>query len=208
MKLMTGYKTEQEAFWAGEFGDDYSERNTGTRWVESNQVLFSQMFAGTDKPDSVMEFGANIGLNLLALKQLIPNAELSAIEINQQAVARLQEIEGLKVYAQSILDFEPDYQREFVFSKGVLIHIAPEQLGTVYELLYASSSRFIGLAEYYNPTPVEISYRGHSDRLFKRDFAGEMLDKFPDLKLRDCGFAYHRAEYPQDDLTWFLLEKD
>jgi len=24
---MSGYKTKQEEFWAGEFGDDYTERN-------------------------------------------------------------------------------------------------------------------------------------------------------------------------------------
>ena len=53
-----------------------------------------------------------------------------------------------------------------------------------------------------------MTYRGHSQRLFKRDFAGEMLDRFPDLTLVDYGFAYHRdANFPQDDTTWFLLEK-
>lgn len=204
---MTDYRTEQESFWAGNFGNEYSERNTGSDWVASNFALFEKMLSGADRPSSVMEFGANIGLNLMALKQLLPHAELSAIEINQQAVASLQKIEDVKVYAQSILEYEPDYQRDFVFSKGVLIHISPDQLESVYDLLYATSKRFIGLAEYYNPSPVEIDYRGHSERLYKRDFAGEMLDRFPGLVLRDCGFAYHRAKFPQDDLTWFLLEK-
>ena len=51
---------------------------------------------------------------------------------------------------------------------------------------------FIGLVEYYNPTPVEVEYRGHVQKLFKRDFAGEMLDRFPDLTLVHYGFAYHR----------------
>jgi spore coat polysaccharide biosynthesis protein SpsF len=203
---MTDYRTEQESFWAGNFGNEYSERNTGSDWVASNFVLFEHMLSGADRPSSVMEFGANIGLNLVALKQLLPQAELSAIEINQQAVDSLQKIEDVKVYAQSILEYQPDYQRDFVFSKGVLIHISPDQLESVYDLLYATSKRYIGLAEYYNPSPVEIDYRGHSERLYKRDFA-EMLDRFPELVLRDCGFAYHRAKFPQDDLTWFLLEK-
>lgn len=44
--------------------------------------------------------------------------------------------------------------------------------------------------------------------LFKRDFAGEMLEKYQDLQLVDYGFVYHGdANFPQDDLTWFLLEK-
>jgi pseudaminic acid biosynthesis-associated methylase len=92
--------------------------------------------------------------------------------------------------------------------KGVLIHINPDMLESVYAKLYDSSNKYILIAEYYNPTPVSISYRGHNDRLFKRDFAGEMLDKYNDLRLTDYGFLYHRDNYfLQDDINWFLLEK-
>ncbi len=64
------------------------------------------------------------------------------------------------------------------------------------------------MGEYYNPTPVEIPYRGHGARLYKRDFCGEILDRFGDLQLLDYGFAYRRDErFAQDDLTWFLMEK-
>jgi hypothetical protein len=43
---------------------------------------------------------------------------------------------------------------------------------------------------------------------FKRDFAGEIMDRFPDLRLVDYGFVYHRdPQFPQDDFTWFLMEK-
>ena len=70
------------------------------------------------------------------------------------------------------------------------------------------SKRYICIVEYYNPTPVSVSYRGHDDRLFKRDFAGEMMDKYNDLRLVNYGFVYHRdLNFPLDDLTWFLLEK-
>lgn len=80
---------------------------------------------------------------------------------------------------------------------------------SVYEVLYDSSKRYICIAEYYNPTPISVSYRGHQERLFKRDFAGEMLEKYPDLQLIDYGFVYHGdANFPQDDVTWFLLEKN
>jgi len=55
---------------------------------------------------------------------------------------------------------------------------------------------------------VSIPYRGHSDKLFKRDFAGEILDQFSDLRLVDYGFVWHRDNlFPQDDISWFLLEK-
>lgn len=92
--------------------------------------------------------------------------------------------------------------------KTVLIHINPGMLKQVYELLYNSSSKYVCVAEFYNPTPITVPYRGFQDRLFKRDFAGEMLDMFKDLKLIDYGFCYHRDEcLPKTDVTWFLMEK-
>jgi pseudaminic acid biosynthesis-associated methylase len=90
----------------------------------------------------------------------------------------------------------------------VLIHIDPGRLRDAYAALYNASRRYICLAEYYNPAPVEVTYRGHQGKLFKRDFAGEMLDLYGDLRLLDYGFQYRRDPlFPQDDLTWFVLEK-
>ncbi|WP_201246125.1 pseudaminic acid biosynthesis-associated methylase [Halochromatium salexigens] len=115
---------------------------------------------------------------------------------------------GGQIHHTSILDFSPEKPVDLTLIKGVLIHIAPEQLAGVYDKLYQSSKRYILIAEYYNQTPVSIPYRGHQDRLFKRDFAGEMLDRFPDLQLIDYGFVYHRDPmFPQDDITWFLLQR-
>lgn len=163
---MSQYKTDQETFWAGEFGDEYIDRNAGANFVAANLALIAKVLARTSKIRSLIEFGANSGLNLQALRQLLPEAEMSAIEINQKAVAELKKIDSLKVYHQSILDFTPDYPRDLAFIKGVLIHINPDMLGQVYELLYQSSARYICLVEYYNPTPVEVTYRGHTGKLW------------------------------------------
>jgi pseudaminic acid biosynthesis-associated methylase len=205
---MNKYKTDQEAFWAGEFGDGYLMRNQGAELVAGNLALFSKILSSAAPIRSVIEFGSNIGLNLIALKQLLPGADFSAIEINPKAAESLKKIEGVRVYNQSILDFVPDSKRDFVFTKGVLIHINPDMLPTVYDLLYQTSSRYICISEYYNPTPVSVPYRGHADVMFKRDFAGEMLDRFEDVQLLSYGFSYHRDNnFPQGDGTWFLLEK-
>lgn len=205
---MSHYKTEQENFWAGEFGNEYLVRNRSPELVAGNLSLFGKILSSANSVKSVLEFGANIGLNMRALKQLLPNAELSAIEINTAAVDELNQLGYIKVYHQSILDYVPNMTSELVFTKGVLIHINPDSLSIVYDLLYQSSSRYIMVAEYYNPKPISVNYRGHADVLFKRDFAGEMLDRFDDLRLIDYGFSYHRdAIFPQDDINWFLMEK-
>lgn len=206
---MTIYRTEQEAFWSGDFGDDYSTRNTGAGWVAANTALFTKVLARTSRVDSVIEFGANIGLNLMALRHLLPEARLAAVEINASAVETLRGWGGCEeITHDSILNYEPTNTYDLSFTKGVLIHINPDELAGVWETLYRSSHRYVLVAEYYNPSPVEIPYRGHSGRLFKRDFAGEMLDKYSDLRLVDYGFIWKRdPQFPQDDLTWFLMEK-
>jgi spore coat polysaccharide biosynthesis protein SpsF len=201
------YGTEQESFWAGEFGAQYTERNQGLQLDAGNLNLFSRVVGRTGKLASVIELGANRGLNLHALRALLPDASLAGIEINP-AAADLLEGAGFTTYRGSILEFQCDRPRDLSFTKGVLIHINPDALPKVYDLLYAASTRFVLVAEYYNPTPVEVSYRGHSGRLFKRDFAGELMERHSDLKLVDYGFCYRRdPTFPLDDITWFLMEK-
>ena len=148
-------------------------------------------------------------MNLKAIRVLFPEIEMSAIEINDVAAARLEEVVmPSDIYRGSILDYHPQKLFDICLIKGVLIHINPSHLNSVYDNLYHSSKRYILVAEYYNPSPAELTYRGELGKLFKRDFAGEMMDRFPDLSLRDYGFLYHRdPKFPQDDITYFLLEK-
>jgi spore coat polysaccharide biosynthesis protein SpsF len=203
------FKTDQEAFWAGKFGDDYIARNAGAALLGSNISFLARMLSQCQQAKSLIEFGANIGMNLRAIRALRPDLELDAIEINEKAVEELRTWGGAnQIHHGSVLDFKADRTWDIALIKGVLIHINPDFLPQVYESLFRSSSRYIILVEYYNPTPVEVVYRGHAGKLFKRDFAGELLDKFPSLRLLDYGFVWHRDPvFPQDDPTWFVLEK-
>lgn len=202
------YKTKQEEFWVGDFGNEYVGRNEGADIIAGNSALFANILQKTGGVGSVIEFGANIGLNLCALKWLLPRATFAGVEINTKAATRLGQLGFVEVFHQSILDYPAQTQHDLVLAKTVLIHIAPEHLPTVYDKLYASSGRYICIAEYYSHDPVEVTYRGHTGKLFKRDFAGEMLKRFPDLSLIGYGFAYQNDPvFPLDDITWFLLEK-
>lgn len=209
MSQSQGNRTAQEDFWAGSFGNDYIARNRSAQLLSSNIRFFAQALRVAGSLGSCVELGANIGMNLAALRALYPAIEMQAVEINTEAARELAaEIGEKRVFNGSILDWAPSKASDLALIKTVLIHINPERLNEVYDKLYAASRRFILVAEYYNPAPVAISYRGHDERLFKRDFAGELLDRFPDLRLRDYGFAYHRdPAFPQDDINWFLLEK-
>jgi pseudaminic acid biosynthesis-associated methylase len=201
-------RTPQEQLWAGEFGANYVERNRGTDLVASNTELFRKVLSAAEEVGSVLELGCNIGNNLMALRGLLPEADLHGVEINTQAAAEVERWGGATVEVASILEYDAPRTFDLAFTKGVLIHINPDRVRDVYAALVASSSRYVMVCEYYNPTPVEVTYRGHEHALFKRDFAGEMLDAFPELTLVDYGFTYHRDRtFPLDDSTWFLMEK-
>lgn len=205
----TRHLTQQDVFWAGEFGSAYIGRNASEQLLAANLRFFADALRATGALGSCLELGANIGMNLRALRHLYPALTMKAVEINPDATRQLAEVIGAEnVATQSLFDYRSEQTFDLVFTKGVLIHLNPDRLPQAYDTLYGASHRFIMVADYYNPSPIAIPYRGHADRLFKRDFAGELLDRFPDLRLVDYGFVYRRdPAFAQDDITWFLLEK-
>lgn len=199
--------TEQEKFWQGEFGNEYIKRNRNAEILAGKIALFRDILRNI-KISNCLELGSNIGLNLSAIRTLIPSVDLSAVEINEKAVQELRQMDNIEVFHESIIDFDSNKKWDLTFTAGVMIHINPNMLSRVYEALYHNSNRYILVAEYYNPTPIEVEYRGFEGKLFKRDFAGELLDKYSDLKVIDYGFTYHRDNlFLYDDVNWFLLEK-
>ena len=205
---MIDTSNEQEQFWAGKFGDEYIDRNKSDILLAANIKMFSDVFSKIKPISSITEYGCNVGMNFKAIKSILPNCSLRGVEINEAAVESLRnQNPEIDVCHKSILDGD-NVEVDFTFTKGVLIHIHPEQLNKIYENLYNNSLKYILIAEYYNPSPVALSYRGYDNKLFKRDFAGELLDLYSNLELLDYGFCYHRDNlFPQDDITWFLLEK-
>ena len=76
------FKTEQEAFWAGEFGTEYIQRNQGDALLAANLDFFAKALRAARGVKACIEFGANICMNLKALKLLHPTQEQHGIEIN------------------------------------------------------------------------------------------------------------------------------
>jgi pseudaminic acid biosynthesis-associated methylase len=201
------YKTEQENFWAGEFGLNYIDRNNSEPLLYSKVAMWARMLQAANNVNSIRELGCNIGLNLVALKRLQPKLNLSGYEINEEAAKQASDFNVAEIKQGSIIEEINDKKVDLTFTAGVLIHINPDYLDNVYKNLVDGSDRYVLVAEYYNPAPTKINYRGHEDRLFKRDFAGDLIDNYG-MKLVDYGFVYKRDNWaPQDDITWFLLEK-
>ena len=102
------YPTDQETFWAGEFGDAYVARSSDDSMLAPILGFFANALRNAQPPASCIEFGANVGMNLRALKLLYPGQEQHAIEINPEAARALGSLLGAEnVHAASILDFAP-----------------------------------------------------------------------------------------------------
>jgi pseudaminic acid biosynthesis-associated methylase len=206
--------SEATDFWREDFGNAYIDRNRDPQLIKNNEALFRKallpMFYTT--PMRVIEFGANIGLNIHALRRIAPFAtcEFSAVEPNEKAADELRKIEGVNVYQTAMQDSDEPWGKgyDIALVKGILIHIPPSELPRAYGSIYRASRRYVLICEYHSPTPVEIEYRGHMGRLWKRDFAAEMLQMFPDLSVVNYGFSWkYDPQYPQDDLVWTLLSR-
>lgn len=199
-----------EEFWQGKFGNEYIERNLN---ILPAQISFFSKVLKNKQINSVLEFGANVGINLDALKLIYPHLAGTGVEINKEACDKIYpEFEAIN---SSIKDFTQDeifidrpYKTfDLVFTKGVLIHTPPEELEQVYKAMELFSDKYVLIAEYYNPTPVDLEYKGFKGKLWKRDFAQEFLQQCPDFELDDYGFVYHLDKHPQDDITWFLFRR-
>jgi len=199
-------KAEQTLFWEGDFGNDYTDRN---RVNAGDRVkFFSNILALAPDIKSVCELGANKGHNLEALQMVKSQLELTGVELNRKACSEMAGKSRINAVCETIQNFLPTEKFDLVFTCGVLIHLPPTDLPEVYRKMFELSQKYILINEYFNPVPVEIAYRGHSERLFKRDFAGEFVDAVEKkVRLVDYGFLWQRVEPAWDNTTWWLLQK-
>jgi len=186
--------------WAGEFGNAYTERNKSNHFRKYmwHKILWSL----PELPGSVLEVGANIGLNLDAIGGILPSCDLLGLEPNISARKQL----AYKTVGDTAQEIHLGSRSvDMVFTCGVLIHIHPEELEKVCGEIYRVSDRYIVCIEYFSAKPEEIPYRGCTGLLWKRDFGGFWLDHFS-LRTVDYGFFWKR-ETGLDNLTWWVFEK-
>jgi len=206
-------ETEQTAFWRGEFGDSYVGRNELTaQTMRASRAKWARILQSVpaSHPRSILEVGANVGINLAALSELTA-AELHGVEPNSSARAVLTKRSFMMPghIHDALGDKLPygDGEIDMVFTSGVLIHVAPERLEATCREMHRVAKRYVACVEYFADQPTEMVYRGHQGKLFKRDFGGYWWELFPALSLVDYGFFWRRAT-GLDNLTWWLFEKN
>jgi pseudaminic acid biosynthesis-associated methylase len=182
--------TEQIKFWKGKFGDDYTERNSedfDKVYKEcfgiSRTDLNKEFLSGIKKDMPILEVGCNRGSQIKILKNM-GFKNIWAIEINDTALNIAKEDKSMNIVHGSALDIPfKDSFFDLIFTSGVLIHIAPDDLPKVIDEMYRATKRYIWCFEYYSDEFQNIEYRGHKDRLWKGNFMKLFLERHPNLKV-------------------------
>lgn len=159
---------EQERFWEGGFGDEYTLRNQ-VDW--GARVPFWRSILDVTQARSVIEVGCNAGWNLSAIAAIDTTVIAGGIDVNESAVTQAR-ARGLFATVGKAAQLRHTYPlgADLVFTSGVLIHIAPRELHHVMQSIVASSKRWVLAVEYDAETEEAVEYRGSADRLWKRPF--------------------------------------
>lgn len=185
---------EQIRRWRGDFGREYTDRNSFTpaeldklyrRNYGITRTEVNRRFLDHIPRDvRILEVGCNIGTQLLLMQQM-GFTSLYGIEIQSGALDRAKErVSGTVLTQASVLAIPyPDRFFDLVFTSGVLIHIAPVDLPVALKEIHRCTKRWIWGFEYYAPEMTEVAYRGHQALLWKTDYARLYLEQFHELEL-------------------------
>ena len=212
-------KTKQIDFWAGEFGKEYTNRNTHSQqeWHQSyiekygaSKIdLNNRLIADLPKDAKILEVGCNTGHQLAALREQ-GFTNLYGIELQWYAVEKAKEhLQHINILQGSGFDlpFKDNYF-DLVCTNGVLIHIAPDDLPIIMAEIYRCSKKYIMGFEYYAPKLTSIHYRGNDGFMWKADYADIYLQNKKDLSLvkKEIVPYIWEQEKGNEDIL-FLLEK-
>jgi len=208
--------TEQMKKWTGEFGEEYTNRNALS--LKEMELLCKRRFGitrtemnlrflgGLNQSISVLEVGSNIGNQLLCLQKM-GFKKLYGIELQEYAV----ELSKTRTKNINIIQgsaFDIPFKNNFfdlVFTSGLLIHISPSDINKVLNEIYRCTKNYIWGFEYYSDEYTQVNYRGHTELLWKTNFAQLYLERFDNLDLTK---EEHYKYLDNDNVdSMFLLRK-
>lgn len=187
-------KTEQTNFWEGNFGKEYTDRNTFdhnglngyylTNYGVSKDEMNKEFLGTLDKNAKILEVGCNIGMQLNALQKM-GFTNLHGIELQAYAVEKAKQLtSGINIIQGSGFEIPFDANSfDLVYTHGVLIHINPNDLSRIMGEMNRVSSKYIWGFEYYNDDVKQIPYRGHDGFMWKADYCSMFQKINPALKV-------------------------
>lgn len=189
-----------EDFWRGDFGTQYTHRN---RVDIASRVPFWRNILETigEETELVLEVGCNAGWNLRAIRYIDPGIRTYGVDVNEAALIEASEAGIDAVFNVPARDVGTIFNlnADMTFTAGVLIHIPPHDLRRVMQSIRDSSKRWVLAIEYEDEREVEVNYRGHTDKLWRRPYGKLYQDM--GLTLVDMGPA---PEF--DNATYWLFE--
>lgn len=209
-------KTAQIERWQNDFGREYTDRNSLS--PESLDALYRKNYGVTRKEinqrfladipknSRILEVGCNEGNQLCMLREM-GFVHLYGIELQDYALSKARKrIDTAELVKATAFEIPyPDGFFDLVFTSGVLIHIAPDDLPVAMSEIHRCAKRWIWGFEYYAPQMTEVVYRGHKSLLWKTDYARLYLRQFSGLEL----LREERLRYLENENvdTAFLLER-
>ena len=189
----------EEELWAGAFGSEYVERTP--EFVES-RAAFWDSFIRTYHPESVLEAGCGVGLNLTHIHKLVPDTW--GIDVNWDSIhiARFNAPTANVCHASIYNMPFKDEAFEIVFTCGVLIHQDPDIITEAMQEI-ARCGRKVLHMEYESGDWEEIPYHGESKALWKGPYS--LL--YTELGMKSISSGVLHKSDGFDNLTWSLFEK-
>ena len=193
----------QRKEWSGEFGKEYTIRNTlltepgkfdfdnwnnitlkefGVTRTEINEHFLSDIDI-----DTILEVGSNVGAQLNCYEKMKSISRIYGLELQRYAISKSREVfpkatfDIVQGFAENI-PFKDEFF-DLVTTNGLLIHISPDNLNKVLDEIYRCSSQYIFGCEYYDDQHTNVNYRGHEKLLWRGDFPSMYLDRFNDLDI-------------------------
>ena len=209
----------QEVFWQGEFGKNYTERNSFNQeewdsfyretWGFSKIEINEKLMGHLPRDIRILEVGCNIGMQLRGLQRM-GFKNLYGIELQDYAVEKAkQDTQGINIIQGSAFDIPfKDGFFDLVCTNVMLIHIAPDNLREVMAEIVRCSKRYVMGFEYFADEITDVVYRGNKGFLWKADYEKLYAGYFPELKsVGKCFYDYKtKADAGNKDCA-FLLSK-
>lgn len=183
-------------FWAGSFGDEYTKRNR-VDWIK--RIPFWRDIVAMTGARTILEVGCNAGYNLSALRMVSPMYVMPwGVEINQSAAMQASNL-GFCISPEIV----HGTTYNIVFTVGVLIHIAPQDLKKFMQAIIDASAKYVLAVEYFAEKEEEIEYRGHAGKLWKRNY-GKLYEDMG-LTCIETGFLDKDAGF--DNCHFWLMSR-